>query len=462
MENSSLAAYSENTQTKLENFTSFKQVTGMRILWRDTYRFLGLLLLAGAIPLIRPNGDAEENLTWASHALVANSNALLKLQAIEAPYQQHVLANRASTPTISVQQPAQAPNRVAQEWYIDSDLITALASIGALIISLIALFISHRSANEQQTREKREELRGAIEKLVSLREEFTTKAYKTIDAHERQTLSSSALTKAMIYMQAAEVLAHDIPRHVSSSEYIVLGIENQNISDHLQAREFLHRAVTATNKEPSLASKAYARRVLAANYFQSPPKNELEGRRYYEDALNILRARDDSDYYMIITQALTYRDWAQQETLFGDKERAYRALSEAATLVQRLPDWYTLKSEELRAIAFSWKYLAGSYLYSSLGIPMQNPDLDSARELYSKSLSTIQHLDDVNTIDLRCQTLHEWSRNESAYGSQEQAIKCWRQAKAQFDSLPENYPQRDALLKSLTILWNALQPNVQH
>src|ERR1700759_5414153 len=75
----------------------------------------------------------------------------------------------AGAPRLEHRSPAQLP------WYDKPDFLSAITSIGALFISILALVLTSRSASAQERRQKREELRNILERLVTLREEFNSR-----------------------------------------------------------------------------------------------------------------------------------------------------------------------------------------------------------------------------------------------------------------------------------------------
>lgn len=134
-------------------------------------------------------------------------------------------------------------------WYVDFDALTAFASIGALAISLLALFQAYQSVSEQKKREKKEELRNLLEKILSLREEFDRQMSKTTDINERSISEGYLSFKLPMYLYIAESIAAEIPSHVSWIEYQILAKENFNDYDFLQAKSFHEKAVKASQRQ---------------------------------------------------------------------------------------------------------------------------------------------------------------------------------------------------------------------
>jgi hypothetical protein len=101
-------------------------------------------------------------------------------------------------------------------WYQEPNMLSAIGSLSAVLISLVALYLSSRGQSAQQLREKREELRGVLERLVSLREEQNALS-KEQDEGVKAAASVYQNTKREIYLEAAESLARQLSGHVSAA-----------------------------------------------------------------------------------------------------------------------------------------------------------------------------------------------------------------------------------------------------
>lgn len=343
---------------------------------------------------------------------------------------------------LGTQEPGKKPpTEPKSSWYRDPNALTAITSIGALIMSIMAIFLSHRQSSEQKRREKREELRSTVEKLVSLREEFNNGYARTVDAQERQNLSIFSNTKRSVYLQAAELLAADLGDEVSSSEYAVIGVENEFESDFLQAREYYRMAVKASTKS-SIMNQIWAWRSLGGSYFWLEPyRNVAEGRNCYEQAIKLLQGV--SEPYLIYTKGFTYRNWADREAWAENFDEASDKLELAYENVCLLPDWYNLKAEELRFIANLWRLLANRY-WQTL---RNEQDLEKARSAFKKAIEVTQGLNDDNTNDIRGQIYQDWGVLEVRSGSRSEGTSLLRQADQQYRTLPTPYPNRDMKLR---------------
>jgi hypothetical protein len=358
------------------------------------------------------------------------------------------VANSASTMIVAQKDTVQQPTP-KKSWYTDSDALTAIASVGALIISIIALLQAYQNVSEQRQREKREELRNSLEKLINFREELDGRINKIIDPNERVNLSLYLNTKRSVYIQAAESVAAELASQISSSEYIVLAAENYYDSDFLQAREFYEKAVEASRKRGNgKLTKCIAMRALSWSfYWQEPYRNIAKGRQYYQKSVDIMA--EENDLYSIYTIVLTYREWATQEIFAGVKENEYTVnkLNKAHEYLEKLPDWYGFKNDELRGIASAFMQLGAAYF--------QDQSLDTlsrqekARQTFSYSLNLLQSLNDDTSKDLCGQICLELAKNEFLWGEKARGDAALEQAKQYYTNLSETYSPRPVRLTGL-------------
>jgi len=241
--------------------------------------------------------------------------------------------------------------KVEPIWYQDPNNLTAIASVGALIISIIAWFTSHRSSREQAMRQRREELRGLIEKLVDYRSDFNNKFSTLPSEQEKLHYGKLFNTKRSVCLDSAEVLSQQLERDVSFAEFAVLAQENYYESDYSQARKFYLKAVKASERSSSLINQVFVYRMLAANYFIQDPFRDLDqGRKHFEKSLDIIRTQVDvqRDPYSIYTHTATYREWAHSEMFAQQLEQAKILLGGAVKYAHAIPDWYNGKYTEIR------------------------------------------------------------------------------------------------------------------
>lgn len=338
-------------------------------------------------------------------------------------------------------------SRQRQSWYEDFNALTAIASVGALVISVIALFLSHRSSTEQRKRERREELRNIIEKLISFREDLDSRINKLADANERINLDRYLNTKRRIYLQAAEKIALELSAEVSSTEYRVLAAENFFDSDFSQMRLFNEKAVKAAqNLGGDKVGKADALRNLGWGYYLEEPYRDIaKGRHYYQSAVEAVGKENDP--YSIYLAVSIYREWALREIWVKEREYAVGRLDKASEFLRKLPDWFNLKYDELRAIAAAWSDLGASYFQDERLGPESK--LEKARAAVQSGLNLLRVINDDNTKDLRGRIYQEWSKNEILWGSRELGDKILEQAEQCYLSLSEGHPIRLVRLNAI-------------
>ncbi len=328
--------------------------------------------------------------------------------------------------------------KVKKPWLTDAGSISAAAGFGAFVISIAALVISYRHTREQRVRQKREELRNAIERLISLREEINN-IDPTLDSAVRNSKGSLINTKRTVYLQAAESLAEEVSQYVSSSEWQVLGAENEYESDFAHARYFYEKCVVASRRS-SAGNQSVALRVLAASFYFPEPFRDLEkGRKRHQAAIDAVSNSDDP--YSKYMQAHAYREWSSKEIAVNEAEEAVVRLTEASNIVKTLPEGYYLKNDEIKLIAVNWVYI-GNLFFNRYAVDQSQAFLDKARNMFKTSLSMVENMKTDNAAFIRGFVYLEWSRSELKHGFLVRADQYIRTSQDFFSSLPETYPYR--------------------
>jgi tetratricopeptide (TPR) repeat protein len=252
---------------------------------------------------------------------------------------------------------------------LSEELISGLggALIGAILAGLFAWWL-HRA---EQLGVLKQELRGTITSLVDLREKFQTQVV-VIESPELRELASGILnTKRIIYIEAAEVIANQIGRHVSSSEYNVLASELMFDSNFAQAEKYFLKALDACR---STLAQITALRALAAFYFgQGPHQDIVKGRKYYQQAVDRLKA--PADPYSVFTLGYTYETWGLSELSVGCDEEGKRQVEHARKYYLVLPLNYFLREQALAWLEAKIKKAL------TIGAPAPDPTLASASEV---------------------------------------------------------------------------------
>jgi tetratricopeptide (TPR) repeat protein len=276
-----------------------------------------------------------------------------------------------------------------------------------------------------------------VEKLVVLREEYNKRYATTVDAQERQNLAIHSNTKRSIYLQAAELLVKDLGEEVSSTEYYVIGQENEFESDFQQARDYYRLAVNASANS-SISDQSLAWRSLAGSYFWLEPyRNVSEGRKCFEEAIK--RFQGENDPYLLYLRGFAYRYWASREYSAENFDEASDKLELAYEEIRRLPNWYTLKAEELRLIADFWRWIANHYWNTQ----RNEQGIEKGRGCIRRAIEVIDGLTDDNSNDVRGQIYLDWGCQEMRTGSRDEGVSLIRQADQHYRKLPALYPSRD-------------------
>lgn len=323
-----------------------------------------------------------------------------------------------------------------QKWNEDpaivSQVVSALGSILAVFLSLIALYISWNSSNAQLNREKREELRQILEILVNLRTEAAT------------GLSNPSLLniKMNIYLQAAESIVAQIPNQVSSAEYLVLAEENISEADYKQARFFFKKAVTASShKGSSEVSRAQALRFLATDYFYGLPKDFEQGRKIFEESIKAVASLSEQNYYYpIYTQGYNYWSWALSEIFVGNFEDGYAKLCKMNECFAKLPQGFVLVPR-IEDMANTWKNLVLNFL-EKYPLDDRNSFLTQVIDELEQVLKSLDNSQDDRKIELCGKIYEEWGAKELSIGYQNRASERFVKAKQSYVRLSDGYPTR--------------------
>jgi tetratricopeptide (TPR) repeat protein len=332
-----------------------------------------------------------------------------------------ITENQPKSPGLAQAKTPQTQVEHEKTWYQDANTLAAIGSIGAVIISVFALLASHRGQTAQQIREKREELRGVLEKLVSLREEQAI-VNKVKDETEKAWSSGYLNTKRAIYLEAGESIAKQISKKVSPSEFYVLGFENLYDSDFIQAREYYRLAARRSRNSSSLPKQSEIWRSLAATYFiQDHALLDIdEGRKCFETSLRILEGRNDN--YTRYVRTLSLRDWAQGELSCRNYSKTASLLHEGYNEWQNIPVWAGYqRGLELRHFANLWRMLGVGRCQEAR--PDGTLNMDEGREAFEKALELIQivsnklGVNDDSTIDAHGLIYQDWGQQERTAGS---------------------------------------------
>ncbi|MCP9791600.1 hypothetical protein KBZ20_06690 [Vulcanococcus limneticus Candia 3F8] len=183
-------------------------------------------------------------------------------------------------------------------WYLEP---SNLWSFLAVVVSLISFIISTNQGDQKELREKREEFRGVLDKLVLLSEE------KSKRRRIGEAVGFIELNQGL-YRSSADTLARELGDRVLHAEHIILGDEfAKDSQENKRAVQYFSQALQ-TARNPIERSRALVR--LAYVQGLPPFRKVNEMRRHYADALAAVSGESD-DLKFEAGQVLI--DWALDE-----------------------------------------------------------------------------------------------------------------------------------------------------
>ena len=337
------------------------------------------------------------------------------------------------------------------DWLTDANTLSAIGSLGAVVIALAALYFSHRGQSAQRLREQREELRGVLERLVTIREEQA----ELIKEREESVKTAAGIwqqTKRMMYLEAAESLSRQLLPHLTASEISIVAMENYYDGDWLEARRW-YQLAEGRSEHTSPLKRAELLRALASTYYINDPAllDPATGADAYRRAVGAVDGR--IDIFASYTRALGYRGWAASEL-------SVQRLDEAADLFDRAwQEWQKIPGNEVvrwlgdvRNLAFSGGFLGAAWFKSAedgahaRGRAAFAMALDITGALADRYGSTGDYT--LETRGLICQW---WAQSELIAGDGERSTELFERAHEAFDSLSDEFPWRDFRLGELQL-----------
>jgi hypothetical protein len=242
---------------------------------------------------------------------------------------------------------APQPPLASSVWWQDKEFLKIGASLGAVVISICALLVSYQTSREKRLRERREELRGIIEKIVDLRTDLTSKMMAPLSEQEKESIGVAFNTKKSFFVESADYIVRNA-KHVSVGELLVLASEHMMDMNVAEAR-MLYEKAAVNSRKASLLTQAIAYRALGGVYYLKPQIDIQKGAESFKKSINL--SNHQNDVYSHYTTAFTYRDWASKEYWIDNFVEARKLLYQAAASSQSMPDWFTHKGLELRHCA---------------------------------------------------------------------------------------------------------------
>lgn len=335
-------------------------------------------------------------------------------------------------------------------WYKDSATLSAIGSIGAVVIAVIALYFSHRGQSQQRLREQREELRGVLERLVSFREEQNALS-KESDVAFKAGASAWQNTKRAIYLEAAETLARQMSRHLTASELFVVGLENHWDADVHDARSWYNLALQHF-RDTSPPRQAEILRFLASTYYVEDPtlRDLSKGRATYLRAVQALEDRED--VYSHYAQALTNRAWGVSEISVKNFEEASERLGRARDEWSKIPANQGIAwTMDLRNLAYAWGQLGWVYFQNRQG----DVDTEKGRAAFGVALDLAKMLSSTygDNSDYTRETSGLlylwWGQKEHEIHNHDRGEELFGQAEKNYLSLAEHFLRRSYRLAEL-------------
>jgi tetratricopeptide (TPR) repeat protein len=330
--------------------------------------------------------------------------------------------------------------------------MSAWASFGAFTISIVALIQSSRSALEQKKREKREEFRNLLEKLVSLREDVELRVGKAEDQNEKASTLEYFNTKRSIFLHSAESIEKDISQQISPSEYIILANENFSESDFDQARKFYEKAVKASEKMTvSKYVKCTANRSLGYYYWQNSYANPEKGREYYQAAIESIGKVNEID--LVIKKISICLELASLEISKYFYKESREILEQASGYLENFPEADQIpKHIQNKDKAELWKKIGIVYFQSishDEKVKQEKIHQEKVRKIFNRGLNLLISLNIDYLKELKGDIFKELAECELGFGSNDKSEDYAFEGLQCFSCLDENYPCRNSKIKDM-------------
>lgn len=218
--------------------------------------------------------------------------------------------------------------------------------LGAVVGSILTALVSWRIHRTSEYRQKREELRDVLLKLVQFKEDYELKIKSIIDQTSREQIGGILNEKRMILKSAAEALEQQIRSGLSPGEYITLGNETWSFSDFNGAEKYYKKAIEASINS---INKSISARTLAFFYTTRGPHQDFrKADEHFQQAIECLsRASDD---YSIYTIGFAYESWGIAEEFHKNGKEGRNLFELAKAHYSRITDGNPLREDSLNRI----------------------------------------------------------------------------------------------------------------
>jgi hypothetical protein len=187
-----------------------------------------------------------------------------------------------------------------------------VALVVGILLSVISLFDVFWSKPREALFRDIEEFNKSVNAVANLRQNMIQVQFQSNNPQMIFAMNSMVTPQVLANIQYATALLPRLDEHAGIPQLIVLISEAMNIYDWKSAGILVDRAVAAKDAVPTL--QAEARRYKARLMFFTGKIQE--GRKAYEDALNVLR--NESAFGINGTRAYIVADWTVAEFSMGD------------------------------------------------------------------------------------------------------------------------------------------------
>ena len=204
-----------------------------------------------------------------------------------------------------------------------------VALVVGILLSLISLFDVFWSNPREALFRDMEEFNKSVNAVASLRQNMIQVQSQSSNSQMVLEMQSMVTPQVLANIQYATALLPRLGEHAGIPQLIVLISEAMNIYDWKSAGILVDRAVAAKDAVPSLQSEA--RRYKARLMFFT---GEIEeGRKAYEDALNVLR--NESAFGINGVRAYIVADWTVAEFSMGNCSAGNERIRQFIEFAQR-------------------------------------------------------------------------------------------------------------------------------
>ena len=219
-------------------------------------------------------------------------------------------------------------------------------------------WLSYRA---QAARERTQEIRDVLVKVVELRERLSELPAKPLA--QQAEFGSLLNTRRALYLAIAEDLERKAGRRLTAHDYNILGYENLLDSDFLGARRYYERGLHKAQRADVLTQTISTRSLAAYFYAPGPEYDPDEGDRRFQAAVDL--TIELANPYMLYTTGYTLEMWATSLMAAGRSGWDER-LAEARRCYEDLPEWMSPLRETTLASLAAKEQQATQGQYASL------------------------------------------------------------------------------------------------